>query len=100
MSILVDMFRRRPDLKPRIILSVIAITVSAGAANIRADEPVCKTLQDGASCTAQYAATINPYRLLNIERSELIDRFPALSERERDLLWFKISDIKSQRSLD
>lgn len=55
---------------------------------------------EGGTSTATSVRTINPYQLLDVERSALAERFPQLSERELDRLWFKIADIKSQDTSD
>ncbi len=72
------------------LVAVGLLTLGAVAA-----EPSCQ--RELVSCKATNAASVNPYLLLDIGQEELANRFPAMEQRELDLLWFKVSHIRSQR---
>ncbi|KKB86779.1 hypothetical protein VW29_00520 [Devosia limi DSM 17137] len=47
--------------------------------------------------TARQANGINPYELLELNQDQLAQRFPDMSQREREKLMFRIADINSMR---
>jgi hypothetical protein len=76
-------------------LGLALVAVGLSTLGAVAAEPSCE--REMVACMETNAASVNPYLLLNIGQEELADRFPAMEQRELDLLWFKISDIRSQR---
>ena len=76
-------------------IPIVVVVVLAAVGNADADDTKTATEPTQSTPIDYGISGIDPYQFTDVTRAELDAKFPHLTQSERDLLWFKISDIKS-----